>query len=78
MASTVTSAIATAVASATATSTSSCVTATPGKYGYVPPGSCNSNWNYNPSFAAAVLFLVLFMLTTGAHLIQAVIHRQVR
>ncbi|EXJ82834.1 hypothetical protein A1O3_06649 [Capronia epimyces CBS 606.96] len=36
----------------------------------------DENWAYCPSLGAAVLFTVLFGLTTGAHIIQAVVYRK--
>ena len=57
--------------------TASCVSAVPGKYGYVPPTACNALYGYNPSFAAAIAFAVIFGIVTGAHLIQAVSYRRV-
>ncbi|KAG5658346.1 hypothetical protein KAF25_010527 [Fusarium avenaceum] len=50
----------TAVSSATAT----CTTATPDKYGRVPVDACNSNYFFDPSFAANLAFCVLFGMTT--------------
>ncbi|TAQ87507.1 hypothetical protein B7494_g4162 [Chlorociboria aeruginascens] len=55
----------------TSTATPSCISVTPGKNGYIPEWACNSNYNYNPSFAAAVVFAVLFGLTTFCHIYQA-------
>lgn len=60
------------------TSTSDCITATPGKNGYVPPEACNAEWSYSPSFAAAVLFTVLFGLTTLTQLCQAIYYKKLR
>ncbi|KAF5231600.1 hypothetical protein FAUST_9162 [Fusarium austroamericanum] len=57
----------TTASSATAT----CTTAVPGKYGRVPVDACNSNYYFDPSFAANLAFCVLFGLTTIAHLAQA-------
>ncbi|RFU35114.1 hypothetical protein B7463_g1244, partial [Scytalidium lignicola] len=50
----------------------SCVTVVPGKDGYVPSWACNSNYNYNPSRAAAIIFAVLFGITTFLHIYQAI------
>ena len=36
----------------------------------------NDNWSYCPSFAAAMLFTVLFGLTSCAHIAQAIIYRK--
>lgn len=62
---------------ATATSTATCVTATPGKYGYVPPDACNSNYNYFPNYGAAIAVTVLFGLVTLAHVVQAFVYKRV-
>ena len=59
-------------ATTAAASFPSCTTAVPGKYGYVPPDACNSDYNYNPSFGAAVAFAVLFGLVFAGHLGQAI------
>src|ERR1700737_3217431 len=63
---------------ASATATASCITATPDSNGYVPESACNSNYNYYPSFAAAVIFTVLFGLTLGAHIFQAIVYKKLR
>ena len=63
---------------ATASTTSSCITVTPGKDGYVPAESCNSNYNYNPSFVAALIFAILFGITTLTHIYQAFAYKKVR
>lgn len=55
----------------------SCVTVTPGKYGYVPSSACNAQWNYSPSFAAAVLFSCLFGLVTVTHIFLAAKQKKV-
>lgn len=68
---------ATATTSAT-TATSTCTTAVPDKYGHVPYGACNSNYNFDPSFEANLAFLVLFALTTLTHIVQAIIFKKVR
>lgn len=60
-----------------ATSTATCTTAVPGKNGHVDdPTACNAYWAYNPSFAAAVLFCILFGTLTIAHLVQAFLYRK--
>lgn len=66
----------TIAASVTTSPTATCVTAVPGKYGYVPPAACNSLYNYNPSLAAAAIFTVIFGIATGAHLVQAISYRK--
>lgn len=63
----------TAVSSATAT----CTTATPDKYGRVPVDACNSNYFFDPSFAANLAFCVLFGMTTLVHLVQAILFKKV-
>lgn len=67
--------------SPTATTTSdaflaSCTTAVPGKYGYVPITACNSNYNYNPSFSAAVAVSVIFGILTTVHLAESIIFKK--
>ena len=56
----------------------SCVTATPGKYGHVPTDACNSYYNFDPNFPAAIAFTVFFGLATLTHFVQAVVLRKVR
>lgn len=58
--------------------TTPCVTATPAKYGYVPPDACNANYLYYPSFAAAIIFSVIFGIFLVIHCMQAFIYRKVR
>ncbi|OCK73134.1 hypothetical protein K432DRAFT_254932, partial [Lepidopterella palustris CBS 459.81] len=60
----------------TATSSSYCTTAVPGKYGYVPEDACNAQWNYYPSFAAAVAFAVLFGFVLVGHVVEAFVFRK--
>jgi hypothetical protein len=43
----------------------------PDPNGHLPPGTCNANWNYYPSFGAALAFFLLFLALTGAHIFQA-------
>ncbi|KAF5677546.1 RTA1-like protein [Fusarium heterosporum] len=43
----------------------------PDENGYLPPGTCNANWNYYPSFSAAAAFAVLFAVLTAVHVWQA-------
>jgi hypothetical protein len=66
------------ISTATSSATGSCITITPGKDGYVPEWACNANYNYDPSFAAALIFAILFGITTFAHIFQAFYHRKVR
>ncbi|KAF2468914.1 uncharacterized protein BDR25DRAFT_304838 [Lindgomyces ingoldianus] len=54
----------------------SCVSAVPDKNGYVPPHTCNSNYDYYPSFALAVIFCGLFLLTTVLHIFQAFYYKK--
>ncbi|KAJ6579164.1 RTA1 domain-containing protein [Mycena vulgaris] len=51
------------------------MTEIPDKNGYVPPGTCHALYNFYPSFAAAVLFSVLFGAVTVLHIVQAVKHK---
>jgi hypothetical protein len=51
-------------------------TITPDKNGYVPPGTCNSNYQYYPSFAAAVAAAVSFGFITALHITQAAFYRK--
>ncbi|KAM0503202.1 hypothetical protein ACHAP8_003244 [Fusarium lateritium] len=53
-----------------------CTTAVPGKYGRVPVDACNSNYFFDPSFAANLAFCVLFGLTTTTHLVQAILFKK--
>ncbi|KAM0239136.1 hypothetical protein ACHAPO_003106 [Fusarium lateritium] len=53
-----------------------CTTAVPGKYGRVPVDACNSNYFFDPSFAANLAFCVLFGLTTITHLVQAILFKK--
>ncbi|KAG9504856.1 hypothetical protein J7337_004835 [Fusarium musae] len=50
----------------------------PDENGYLPPGTCNAHWNYYPSFAAAVIFALLFAALTGVHIWQAARYKKVR
>lgn len=52
-------------------------TITPDKNGYVPPGTCGALYDYYPSFAAAVVFAVLFGMLTVAHIAQAAVFKKV-
>lgn len=54
----------------------SCTTAVPGKYGHVPITACNSYYNFDPSFGAAVAVSVIFGVLTLAHLAEAVVFRK--
>ncbi|KAI9826697.1 MAG: hypothetical protein M1826_006579 [Phylliscum demangeonii] len=63
-------------ATTTSTATPSCTTAVGDKYGRVPLDACNSYYNYDPSYGAAIGFSVLFGLVTITHLVQAVTFRK--
>lgn len=54
----------------------SCTTAVPGKYGHVPTSACNSYYNFDPSFSAAVAVSVIFGLLTLAHFAEALIFKK--
>ncbi|KIA75996.1 hypothetical protein HK57_00173 [Aspergillus ustus] len=62
--------------SASATSTETCFHMTPNKVGYVPPEGCGNILMYEASFPAAILFAVLFGLTTLVHIIQAFVYKK--
>lgn len=62
----------------TSSPTSTCVNVTPDSDGYVPEWACNANYNYGPSFPAAVIFTILFGLTLGAHVHQAIMYKKIR
>jgi uncharacterized MAPEG superfamily protein len=65
-------------ATSTASATASCISVTPDKNGYVPEWACNSNYNYYPSFAAALIFAIIFGITTFLHIYQAFAHKKMR
>ncbi|KAF8194801.1 RTA1 like protein-domain-containing protein [Mycena galopus ATCC 62051] len=44
----------------------------PDKNGFVPPGTCHALYDFYPSFAAAVLFSILFGVVMALHIAQAV------
>lgn len=60
------------------TATAACVTMVPGHNGYVPEYACNANYNYYPSFAAAIIFTVFFGFTTFFHVYQASVFKKWR
>ncbi|KAL2848717.1 RTA1 like protein-domain-containing protein [Aspergillus pseudodeflectus] len=66
----------TASAMASPSSTATCISMTPNSVGYVPPEGCGNILLYEASFAAAVLFAVLFGLTTIVHIIQAFMYKK--
>jgi hypothetical protein len=59
-------------------SNATCIYVTPDSNGYVPEWACNAQWNYDVSFPAAILFTILFGLTLGAHIYQAILYKKVR
>ena len=58
--------------------TATCINVTPDSNGYVPEWACNANYNYDPSFPTAILFTILFGLTLGAHIYQAILYKKIR
>jgi hypothetical protein len=46
-------------------------TIVPDKNGYVPPGTCGSQFAYYPSFGAATAFTIIFGVLTGVHIFLA-------
>jgi hypothetical protein len=73
-----TSTVSNSPSSTSAAASATCTTAVPGKYGYVPPDACNSNYNYDPQFAPAVAVAVIFGIFTLVHLVLAIVFRKVR
>ncbi|KAJ5090955.1 hypothetical protein N7532_009639 [Penicillium argentinense] len=65
-----------AFVTASASSTATCLPIDPGKNGHLPPEACGVILLYKPSLAAAVVFFVLFALTTLIHFVQVCIHRK--
>jgi hypothetical protein len=57
-------------------STKTCIETTPDANGYVPDGSCNSYYNFYPSFGANLAFAVLFFLSFVVHTIQMFVYRK--
>jgi hypothetical protein len=70
--------LSTGSATSTSTATPSCISVTPDKNGYVPEWACNANYNYYPSFTAALIFTILFGITTLLHIYQAFTHKKLR
>lgn len=66
----------TAPTSTSDASFASCTTAVPGKYGHVPITACNSYYNFDPSFSAAVAVSVIFGILTLAHFAEAIIFKK--
>lgn len=62
--------------STTTASAASCTTAVPGKYGYVPETACNSYYNFDPSFPAAIAVAVIFGIFTVAHITEAIVFKK--
>ncbi|PLB54013.1 hypothetical protein P170DRAFT_469485 [Aspergillus steynii IBT 23096] len=62
--------------SSTAAASATCIDVAPGKNGYLPPEACDALLFYEPSFAAAILFAVLFGLTTALHTVQAFVYKK--
>jgi hypothetical protein len=58
--------------------TATCINVTPDPNGYVPEWACNANYDYNPSFPTAIIFTILFGLTLGAHIYQAILYKKIR
>lgn len=52
-------------------------TITPDSNGYVPPGSCNAQYNYYPSFAAALVAAIFFGVVTFAHIAEGIKYKKV-
>jgi hypothetical protein len=50
----------------------------PDSNGFVPVGTCGSNYNYYPSFGAAVAASILFGIVTVVHIVQAASYKKVR
>ena len=46
------------------------------KFQCYPISNPNSEWNYCPSYTAAILFICLFGLTTLTHTLQAILHKK--
>ena len=65
------------LASSATSATVTCTTAVPGKYGYVDPTACNAQWNFNPSYSAAIAFSVLFGIVTAGHIVEAFLYKKV-
>jgi hypothetical protein len=68
----------TTTATSTSSATATCTSVTPDKNGYVPEWACNANYMYYPSFAAAVIFAILFGITFFFHIYQAFSYKKLR
>ena len=53
-----------------------CATYSPDANGYVPNDDCRSLWSYYPSFAAALVFALLFGMSNVIHILQAIRYRK--
>ena len=52
-------------------------TITPDSNGYVPPGSCNAQYNYYPSFAAALVATIFFGIVAFVHIAEGIKYKKV-
>ncbi|KFY09578.1 hypothetical protein V492_05437 [Pseudogymnoascus sp. VKM F-4246] len=51
-------------------------TITPDENGYVPPGTCNAQYNYYPSFAAALAAAIFFGVVTFVHIAEGIKYKK--
>lgn len=65
-------------ATSSPSSTETCIHVTPDKNGYVPQYACGSNYNYYPSFAAALIFTIAFGIPFFVHIFQAFYYKKMR
>ena len=63
---------------ASQTATPTCISVPRDKNGYVPEYACGANYNYYPSFAAAIVFAVFFGITTFANFGQASYYKKMK
>jgi hypothetical protein len=49
----------------------------PDSNGYVPPGNCNAQYNYYPSFAAALVASIFFGVVTFVHIAEGIKYKKV-
>lgn len=49
----------------------------PDSNGYVPPGNCNAQYNYYPSFAAALVAALFFGAVTSVHIAEGIKYKKV-
>lgn len=52
-------------------------TIAPDSNGYVPPGNCNAQYNYYPSFAAALVVTIFFGVVTFVHIAEGIKYKKV-